>query len=238
MDSWSTGDVAALTGLSIPAVHRAVARFDVAVETTARGHLRFGSEAVTALVEAVGAAPVVDQHSRQDLLVLRALSLAPLGLRSRRAVARTARVSPTTAGEVLDRMVSAGLVCHEYGTFAEGVAAEGELWRLAYDNPGWLELAPVVATVVLPRARRGKRRLALTLPRRLHHLFWNAEPSRIDVQRDAEYIASRLLLSDDAQGLAWAAQHLPAAALEAVTRNRAATNEIKATARNLAAVAR
>ncbi len=238
MDSRSTGDVAILTGLSIPAVHRAVARFGVAVETTAGGHLRFGSKTVTALVEAVGAAPVVDRYSRQDLFVLRALSLAPLGLRSRRAVARAARVSPTTAGDVLDRMVSEGLVRREHGTFAEGVATEGELWLLAYDNPGWLELAPVAATVVLPRDRRVRPRPARSVPRRLHHLFWNAEPSMLDVKRDGEYIAARLLLSDDAQGLAWAARHLPAAALEAVARNRAATNEIKAIARNLASAAR
>jgi hypothetical protein len=131
--------------------------------------------------------------------------------------------------------VDAGLVRYERRTLAEGEAVEGGLWRLRL-GPRWFRIAPVVATTVLPE-RKDRAEPPKRLPRRLWHLFWNADPATLDLQADADYIATRLVLSDDLQGLAWACAHMPADALRAAARNRGADARTRALVDNVLAAA-
>jgi hypothetical protein len=75
------------------------------------------------------------------------------------------------------------------------------------------------------------------LPRRFWHLFWNADPSTLDLASDADYIATRMVLSDDVQALAWACAHLPADALRRAATNRAADAPTRALIANVLAAA-
>ncbi|WP_129662721.1 DUF6922 domain-containing protein [Phytoactinopolyspora endophytica] len=75
------------------------------------------------------------------------------------------------------------------------------------------------------------------MPERFAYLFWNADLSSLDLERDARYIASRLLMADDVAAWGWAVQHLPADALASVAKLRHASPRRAALARNLAAAA-
>lgn len=73
------------------------------------------------------------------------------------------------------------------------------------------------------------------VPERFAYLFWNADLSLLDVDRDGRYIASRLLMADDVEAWGWAVQHLSRDALASVARLRHASPRRAALARNLAA---
>lgn len=234
VDSWSTGQVAEHLGTSIPTVRRVARRLGIGA-VDGGGRLLLSAEDVAALERDIGRVPRIDGLRRSQVQVLAALARAPLGLRSERAVARAARLSPTAAGRALDELVDAGLVCHERRTLAEGTAVEGGLWRVRI-GPRWFRIAPVVATTVLPE-RTDWPESPTRLPRRLWHLFWNADPADLDLQADADYIATRLVLSDDLQGLAWACAHLPAAALRVAAANRGADARTRALVDNVLAAA-
>jgi hypothetical protein len=93
------------------------------------------------------------------------------------------------------------------------------VWRIEH-GAQWRTIASTVATTVLPRAARMAR--PDRLPRRFWHLFWNADPAALDLDADADYLATRMVLSDDLQAMAWACAHLPASALRHAARSRAA----------------
>lgn len=76
------------------------------------------------------------------------------------------------------------------------------------------------------------------VPGRFAYLFWSADLSSLDVERDGRYIASRLVMADDVAAWGWAAQHLSADALASVAKLRHASPRRAALARNLAAAAR
>lgn len=233
MDTYSSGEVAAILGVSVPTVHRAVARLDLTPAKTGGGHLRFTAAEVRPLIGALGAIPVVAGLSREAVQALAALARSPLGLRSARAVARRAVLSPTTAERLLGRLLSAGLVVKERRRFVEGRVTEGDLWQVNWSSRRWSAIAATVGRAVLPRQRapRGTDRF----PRRLAHLVWNAEVATLDRHRHARYLAERMIASADAQGLAWAASALPADALAAAGRLRGLGDADRALALNLAA---
>lgn len=234
VDTMTTGEVAERLQVALPTVRQAARRLGLHPDATSGGHLRFSERDLAALVAELGVVPRVAGLTRPQVQVLAALARAPLGLRSERAVARAARCSPTAAGRALDALLDAGLVRHDARTFAEGKAVAGALWRI---RPGrrWQAIAPAVAQTVLPAATALAR--PARLPRRFWHLFWNADPAALDLDADAAYIATRMLLSDDLQALAWACAHLPAEALRRAAANRAADPPTRAMIANVLAAA-
>ncbi|MHB8465081.1 MAG: helix-turn-helix domain-containing protein [Acidimicrobiales bacterium] len=232
MDGVSSGRLACILGVSVPTVHRAVARLELGPPRTAGGHMRFRPEEVVALISTLGVAPRVDGLSREDVFVLTALARSPLGLRSARAVARASGVSPTTARRSLDGLVSAGLALHDRKRFVEGSVVEGELWRARVTSARWAELAPALSRVILPTRGDVRRE---RFPRRLAHLLWNADLARVDRVEHGAYLASRLLTSGDPQAAAWASANLSAAAIRSVVGLRGVPADRQALAENLAA---
>lgn len=174
--------------------------------------------------------------SRIETQVLAALARAPRGLTGVRAVARRAGVSPTAAAGALGPLVERNLVRHERAWVAAGRAREVELLRANVTAREWESLAPLLAGV-RPPIRRQPRRPS-RLPARLRHLFWNADPSRLDPGRHGGYIAERLLSSHDLDGIAWGASALTARDWEQGARVRGLSTEERALARNLARAGR
>ena len=230
----TTRQAAEALGVSIPTVRRAVQRNGLRIGTTPGGHLRLTPDDLDALRAELGAVPVIDGLTRPQVRVLAALSRAPLGLRSERAVARAAGLSPTAAGRAMDALLAVGLVRSDERTLAEGRAVTGTVWRILH-GPAWSAIAARVSTTVLPAPEPvdAPRRL----PRRFWHLFWNADPSALDVDRDAGAIAVRMLLGDDLEALSWACAHLPADALRRATTNRAADDRLRSLVDNVLAPA-
>lgn len=62
--------------------------------------------------------------------------------------------------------------------------------------------------------------LPTTVPRRLHHLFWNADPAVLRLPQDAAYVASRLLAAPDPTVCGWAVTHLPRSAVAKALSSR------------------
>lgn len=223
-----------MLGTTRSRVHRAVADGIVRPTATAGGHLRFTADEVAVLERQLGYAPAVDDLTREEVLVATALLRRPLGLRSARAVARAASVSPTTASRALRRLQALDLVRQGRRRVVLGVPTDVDVWEIEVRNPRWSRLAPVLAETGIPELpqppRRGRR-----VPVWLRHLFWNVDIHRLDVERDAAYIAGRILSSEDAQAHAWGAANLPAHGFAAASQIRGVPPERVALARNLAA---
>lgn len=230
----TTGLVAERLGTTRSRVHRAVAQGVVRPKTTDGGHLRFTEIEVALLERRLGYAPPVAGLNREQVLVAAALLARPLGLRSARAVARTAGISPTTASRALRHLEQMALVRRRRRRVVLGTPTDVEVWEIDVRNRRWGRLAPMLADAVIPETSdpvAGGGRL----PVWLRHLFWNADVHLLDVKRDAAYIAGRILASDDAQAHAWAAATLPAEAFLRAARIRGVPARRAALAGHLAA---
>lgn len=230
----TTGRVADRLGTTRSRVHRAVAQGVVRPEATDGGHLRFTASDVALLERRLGFAPAVAGLSREEVLVAAALLGRPLGLRSARAVARAAGVSPTTASRALRHLEQAELVRRRRRRVMLGIPTDIDVWEVDARNRSWARLAPILADTVFPEASEpemGEERVPIWL----RHLFWNADMRLLDVPRDAAYIAGRILASDDAQAHAWAAATLPAEAFLHAAQMRGVPGRRAALARNVAA---
>lgn len=150
--------------------------------------------------------------------MLAALARRPLGLRSARAAARAAGVSPTTASRALQSLRSRGYVVLRDVRAAEGRARGVRIWTVRWSARRWLRIAGEVGRCVLPDP--GDAPTVTRVPRRLAHLFWNADVNDLDHIRDGHYIADRILRDGDAQGLAWLAKMLPKEAIAAAACGR------------------
>jgi len=211
-----------------------VAQGVVQPRKTGGGHLRFGSADVALLERRLGFAPAVTGLTREQVLVATALLGHPLGLRSARAVARVAGISPTTASRALRHLKQMGLVRRRRRRVVLGAPTDIEVFEIDVRNPRWVRLAPLLADVVFPKVPEPVARDP-RVPVWLRHLFWNADVHLLDLERDAAYIAGRILGSDDAQAHAWAAATLPAGAFLQAARLRGMSGRRGALARNLAA---
>lgn len=109
---------------------------------------------------------------------------------------------------------------------------ELELIRAEVTAADWPKLAPQLITVALPAGPAEPR--PTCLPGRLAHLFWNADPSRIDVRTHGAYVAERLLSTGDLDGLAWGLRALTSADWEQAARTRGLSARQRALAHNLA----
>jgi hypothetical protein len=202
-------------------------------ETTDGGHLRFSGNDVALLERRLGYAPHVAGLSREHVLVAAALLGRPLGLRSGRAVARAAGISPTTASRALRHLEQLALVRRRRRRVMLGTPTDIDVWAIDVRNRRWARLAPTLADTVFPEASEPAA-LDTRVPLWLRHLFWNADVHHLDVEQDAAYIAGRILGSDDAQAHAWAAATLPGEAFLHAARMRGVPERGAALARNLA----
>ncbi len=226
----TVGEVAERLGVSQPAVRRLAQRLGLPLVVTSGGHRRFSETQVAAMVAEVGAVPRVGGLSRVEVQMCAAVASHPLGFVSARAAARVAGVSPTAAGRALSRLVAAGLVGERDAVVVDsGRARPGRRWLLRVGEP-WLRIAPSVSRTVRPAA--SPCMAPARVPRRFWHLFWNAEPARLRLDGDAPFIAGRMLLAHDVAAKAWALTHLPADALRAAARNRAADVRTRAMVEN------
>ncbi|MDQ3114533.1 MAG: hypothetical protein M3Q84_10660, partial [Actinomycetota bacterium] len=105
MDMRSAVSVAREAGTNVPRLLRAVDRLGLSPERTKGGTLRLSSDDVAALTQELGVVVSVADLRRSQLQVLAALARAPLGLRSGRAVARAAGLSPTAAIRALRDLI-------------------------------------------------------------------------------------------------------------------------------------
>ena|SRR6266511_568793 len=236
MDTLSASEVARRLGTSLPRVQRAIERLGLAVERRSGGRVRLRESQLEQLRSELGVVSSVDGLSRVEAQVLAALARAPRGLATLRAVARRAGVSPTAASGALSSLAERGLVGREREWVAAGRARQVELVRANVTASEWATLAPRLAGV-RPPVRREPRRPS-RLPARLRHLFWNADPTRLDLDAHGGYIAERLLSSHDLDGIAWGARALAPADWEQAARNRGLSAAERALARNIARNAR
>lgn len=228
----SAADVARELGTSLPRVVRAVERlgFDARREN---GRIELCPAQVDGLRDALGVSVGIPGLTGIEVKVLAALRGAPLGLVSVRAVAHRAVVSPTAASRALKTLEGKGLVGRQRASIAAGRARQVELYRAERLSPRWEELAPLLARVRPPLRARAAR--DTRVPARLRHLFWNTAPSQLGLERAGPYIARRLLVTMDLDGLAWGARNLSGSDWAQAQKARGLDPEVRALARGLAA---
>ncbi|WP_181813338.1 MarR family transcriptional regulator [Gaiella occulta] len=215
---------------------RTIRRLGIDAERRGGGRVLLTPRQFEYLQAELGALPPVDGLGRIEALVLAALARAPRGLMSARAVARRAGVSPTAAARALRSLRGRGLARTRREWIAAGRARATEVIYADATAPDWPALAPSLATVRFPS--RTSTAHPTRVPARLRHLFWNADPSRIDLERHGAYVAERLVSSGDLDGLAWGLRALTSADWNEAARNRGLSPAQRALARNLAGSAR
>ena len=235
MDTISAADLARELGTSVPRVARAAERLAVDGRLP-NGRFAFAPSAARRLRKALGSTPDASGLSRSELVVLAALRSAPFGLRSARAVARRAALSPTSAARALESLEGQGLVFRDESMVAAGRAKRGGAWRVNILHSRWSSLDPVLAGVQRPEREQAVHR-DLRVPARLRHLFWNTAESQLDVRRAGPYVARRLLREMDLQGLAWGAQALAPQDWQRAAQARGLDPKTRRLALNLAATA-
>ena len=193
----SAQHIARELGVSLPAVHRALD--SLGVPRAGRGHVRkIPGGTLARMLATRGAAP---RHPTPatELRVLAALSRAPLGLPSARSVAAQAGVSPTTASKALHHLAATNLTSQKSFDVASGRARRELRWMA--NTTAWSEdLRRAVRRTRLPHHEGS----ATALPRSLHHLFWNADVSKLTPDADGSYMAGRLLDAPDLRAWRWA----------------------------------
>jgi hypothetical protein len=172
-----------------------------------------------------------------QMRVAAVLSRRPFGVRSTRAVARLAGVSPTTAARALHALARDGIACRRIDEVAEGNVRQLAVWTIEWRSPSWHDIASQVGRVRTESAGQKQHRVepgvaaavgraatpalaALRVPQRLAHLFWNADLSSVDAREHGSYVASRILRADDCQALGWLARHLHPEAIRAAAAGR------------------
>ncbi|WP_206447347.1 hypothetical protein [Agrococcus sp. KRD186] len=221
MDTLTGPEVADQLGVALSTVH---ALLDEAnVPRRGRGHARaVPMSVVEGARKRRGAVPErPDGLTRSQMLLLAALSRAPLGASSARAAAALAGVSPTAAARDLPRLEHRRLVDRVERNVAEDRVRRQRYWQAAAMTPEVLRAVRKVQLPALEEADTSAR-----LPRRLYSHFWNADPQRLSVEDDGSYIASRLLRSDDVTAVAWALRHVPDGDIDTALHRRGLKPEI------------
>jgi DNA-binding transcriptional ArsR family regulator len=221
-----------MLGTTVPRIHRAVDRLALSPQRTKGGHLRLSREDVERLRHLLGPDnQAADGLSHSDRQVVGALARRPLGIRSIRAVARASGVSPTTASRSLARLEQMGFVETITRTVVEGRIKQVQAWQVTTERI--VEAVKLTVGLRFPVPKRVVR--TGRLPSRVHHLFWSVpHPERLDLERDADYIAYRILVSEDVAALVWATLSLPRSAWAAASKIRGLDGPRRALAENLA----
>lgn len=210
-------EAAASLGTSVPRVTRAIESLGIVPRQRAAGGRRrpartLSPDQLDCLRRRLGSTRPSERFTREELFILSAMNLSPFGFRSIRAAAAAAGVSATTASRALARLVAAGLVSAttqkvlDSGRVTDRVVYEanrdGEAWRRSFVEI-MATRPPEPATPPPPKM----------VPRRFWHFFWNVTPSTLSVSENADFIASRMLLSRDPKAVAWAALNLPVSSI-------------------------
>ena len=224
----SAAQVARRLGTSVPRVVRAAQRlgYDIRVN---KGRFSFDAVQLRRLREELGISATAPGLTASETAAMAALARAPLGLPSARAVAARAGLSPTAASRAVQSLRDAGLVRREQETIAAGRPRRVAMLRADRANPRYREIAPTLREVTAPSAPRERR-----VPSRLAHNFWNTTDTRLEVDHVGEYIARRLLRTQDPDGLAWGARNLKAEDWRAAAHARGLDAATRRLALNLA----
>ncbi len=206
--TFSTNEIAESLGVSVPTIHRAALRLNLEPRRGTKRILQLSEKDAQALLEHLGKAPKLDGFTREELFILHVLQKRPFGLRSARAVARCAGISPSTASDALHELEQRGIVEHRCVTVAEGHAKQIEVWTLRID-PYWMtdDLAALIRSVAPPTPRQRNER-AVYVPQRFKHLFWNADLSKLNTSTHGPAIAISILEQYDPHALAWIINNL------------------------------
>ncbi len=232
MDTLSIPAAARRLNTSPPRVYRAVAKLGIQPVRTTKG-ARLKAAHLQRLESFLGATPFATNGvSREGLRVLAALDRRPFGVRSRRALARAAGVSPTTVRKVLADLVKRGAVKVDEVVLAEGRARLVEVISLVQASPLWASVSSDARRVELPAPPRREARM---VPVRLRHHFWNASAANLRLPENAHYVALRLLNSGDPEAVAWALLHLPADAISSAADVRGLSTSARHLIRSVAA---
>jgi DNA-binding transcriptional ArsR family regulator len=223
-----------MLGTSIPRVKRALAGSGLAVVKSDSGRALVPSSTYQQLVQRLGAVPEVPGLSREEVLVLAVMNRRPLGLRSARAAAEAGGISPSSASRALEHLRDLGYVTQDVERLVEGRVVARPIWRVRRSGASWQRVAPLIRQVVPPQTKARQEELPRRVPRRLAHLFWNADLGKVQLPRDARYVAGRILTSSDTQALAWMARSLPPKAIVEASQARGMDRHQQALARNLA----
>lgn len=211
MDGYSVSAAAKALGTSAPRVYRAIERFGLQPSGGPRG-ASLTADQLETLRDSLGDARPAGSLSRETVKVLAAVASKPRGVRSNRALARAAGVSPTTVGKVLDLLERDDVVRVEQRVLPEGAAREVTVVSLNSTSSVWRAIASEVRKVHLRSESHGHDEPKI-VPRRLRHHFWNAAAADLRLPENADYIAARLLRSNDPDAVVWAADHLPVSAV-------------------------
>lgn len=216
-------------GTSVPRVVRAAKRlgFD---RRDGHGSLVLSSSEAHKLRAVLGRHRRAPGLSDTETSALAALARSPLGLTSARAVARKAGLSPTATSRALARLAAADLITHEDAVIVAGRPRHVRLIHANRRHPTYRMLAPILARVEPPEADRDEE-----VPGSLRHLFWNTNPTQLNVAHGGDYIARRLLRTLDPGGLAWGARNLQPVHWRAAAGARGLDSAVRALAENLAA---
>lgn len=232
MDTISVAQSAKLLGTSAPRVQRAIDHHRIRPVINRRGHQELTEHHLTQLKSILGVTPQ-SPLSREALRALAALNQHPAGLRTARAVARAANISPTTATKALAQLAADGYITANPRRLLEGRPLTAVIFEINYTSRRWADIAEIVRQVHLPH--RQATHQPTQVPRRLWHHFWNADPTKIRLPADAAYVAARLLRSDDPQAVSWAATNLAPTAIVAAATLRGVTPAARRMINNLAA---
>jgi DNA-binding transcriptional ArsR family regulator len=219
---------------SIPRVRRALVGFGLPVVKSEGGRALIPPSTYQQLARRLGAVPEVPGLNREEALVLAVMNRRPLGLTSARAAAEAGGISPTSASRALARLRDLGYVTRDVEKLVEGKVVERPIWRITRSGAPWQQVAPLIRQVVPPETKAEPGNLPRRVPGRLAHLFWNADLSKVQLPRDARYVAGRILTSNDTQALAWMARSLPHKAIVGASQARGIDKQVQALARNLA----
>ena len=187
---------------------------------------------VEALENELGFTPNIEGYTREDIFILAALNLSPYGFRSVHAVSRAAAISATTATKVVARLMQKGLiiVSPQQELLNRKVVTVSVLYANRHHKE-WRRLSEQIDMVKLPTATPIAPKI---IPRRFWHLFWNADPLKLPIAKHTDFIATRMLLSNEPQAIAWAATNLPPTSIDRTADLRSTPPEDRQWLRSLA----
>lgn len=228
-------EAASTLDTSVPRVTRAMKRLGLVPTQGLRNDRQvqiLDSSQVAVLEDELGFAPNVEGYTREDMFVLAAINLSPYGFRSVHAVSSAASISATTAAKVVTRLTESGLivVSPQQELLNRKVVTVSTLHANRHHKE-WRRLSEQIAMVRLPTEMPASAKI---VPRRFWHLFWNADPLRLPIAEHTDFIATRMLLSDDPQAIAWAAINLPPSSIDRAAHMRSTPEEDRHWLRSLA----
>lgn len=191
MDTQGAPAVAERLGISLPTLHRALP--EISGNRKARGrNVRLAEKTVQELLRRFGSVPKLEGFTRLEVQVLIALSRHPRGMISARQVAKSARVSPTSASRAIRSLTKKGLVRSRIARVFEGKVEDRPVIEVDWATPKWRSIAPKLSAAVLP-SPEVQGAAPSRLPPRLASTFWSGNWRQVDVTAHPDQVAYRIL---------------------------------------------